>query len=165
MKVLPFPLEALISGSWNVRRRTGSCSSLTVFHRNLCSCVHLEFRLEVVIKIGEDWKYEQDCVIRHSHPRFCIAGAEDEHIENGGDEEDDEDCEGCHQGGLGHCQRTRWETKLPREQIFNDTEAPPVNIQNLVVGMLGEGDNVVHQTHCGHAQTVGMDQHLDINQS
>ena len=63
--------------------------------------------MEVVIKIGEDWKYEQDCVIRHSHPRFCIAGAEDEHIENGGDEEDDEDCEGCHEGGLGHCQRIR----------------------------------------------------------
>ena len=159
----PFLLEALARRSRNVRRRMGSCSSWTL--RNFCSPLHLDFRFEVVIKIGEDWKYEQDCVIRHSHPFFCIACAEDEHIENGGEEEDDEDCQGEDEGGLGHCHWIRWPTKLPGQQIFNDTEASPVDIQNLVVRMSGEADHVVHQTHYGHAQTVGMDQHLDINQS
>ena len=156
-------MEAPVSWSGNVWRRVGSCSSSTL--HIFWSCVHSDFRFEVVIKICEDWKYEQDRTICHFHPLFCIACAEDEHIDNGWKKKGDEDCEGCKEGGLGHCQRIRWPTKLP--QVFN-TEAPPVDIQNIVVGMLGcwdEEDKVVHQTHYGHVQTVCMDQHLDINQS
>ena len=134
--------------------------------------------MEVVIKIGEDWKYEQDCVIRHSHPRFCIAGAEDEHIENGGDVEDDEDAEGHHQGGLGQCQRIRRLAKLARGHILN-TETAPEDIEDVsegetrvgvVVGVGqtrvgGDEDDIVHEALHGHVETVGVSQHLDVHHS
>ena len=40
-------------------------------------------------------------MVDDTHPLFCIAQAEAEHIKDCGDEEDDEDAQGCHEGGLG----------------------------------------------------------------
>ena len=68
-------------------------------------------------------------MIDNPHPLFCIAQAEDEHIEDCGEEEDDEDGQGRHEGGLGERQGIRWLTKLPRKKIFN-TDATPEDIQN-----------------------------------
>ena len=85
-------------------------------------------------------------MIDNPHSLFGIAQAEDEHIEDCGEEEDDEDGEGRHEGRLGECQRIRWLTKLPRKPIVN-TEATPEDIQNIPqerTGFIWHKDNIVH---------------------
>ena len=124
----------------------------------------LHFRVEVVVQVGEDWKDEQDCVIDDPHPLFGMPQAEDEHVKDCGDEEDDEDSEGCHEGGLGKCQWVGCLTKLAMERIFN-AEATPVDIENIPqtgAGLVWYEHDIVHQAlHC-HVQAVGLDQHLSI---
>ena len=105
-------------------------------------------------------------MVDHPHSSLCIAHAEDKHIEDGGDVEDDEDSEGHHQGSLGHCQWIWRLAKLAGVRIFN-TESTPEDIEDISeAGTRGirrrNEDDVVHQAlHC-HVETVGISQHLDF---
>ena len=103
-------------------------------------------------------------MIDNPHPLFGMAQAEDEHIEDCGDEEDDEDCEGCHEGGLGKRQWVGCLANLALERFF-DTEATPVDIENIPqerAGLVWYEDDIIHQAlHC-HVQAVGLDQDLNI---
>ena len=120
------------------------------------------FSFVVEIKIGEDWKYEQDCVIDNSHPLLGIAQAEYEHIEDCGEEEDDEVDQGRHEGGLVERQWIGWLAKLPGEKIFN-AEATPEHIQNIPerTSFFWYQDNIVHQALQSHVQAIGLDQNLN----
>ena len=102
-------------------------------------------------------------MIDNPHSLFGIAQAEDEHIEDCGEEEDDEDGEGRHEGGLGERQWIRRLTKLPREHIF-DTEATPEDIQNISqerTSFIWHQDDIVHQALQSHVQAIGVDQDLN----
>ena len=80
------------------------------------------------------------------HPLLRVAHAEDEDVEDGGDEEDDEDAQGHHQGRLGQSHWVRFLAKRARVRIF-DTEAAPKDIEDVSEGRRGVGgdeDNVVH---------------------
>ena len=98
------------------------------------------------------------------HSLLCVAHAEDEDVEDGGDEEDDKDTQGHHQGSLGQSHWIWWLAKLARVRIFN-TEATPEDIENISEGRLrlgGDEDNVVHQALHSHVETVGVSQHLNL---
>ena len=106
-------------------------------------------------------------MVDHPHSLLCIAHAEDEHVEDGGDIEEDEDEDGHHQGGLGHCQRIRWLAKPARDRILN-TETAPEDIEDVSEGgtcLGGDEDDVVHEALHGHVETVGVSQHLDVHHS
>ena len=101
---------------------------------------------EVEIKICEDGEYEEDRVVDNPLSLLGIPHTDDDHIEDGGDKEDDEDPEGHHEGGLGHCHQIRWSAKLARVRSFN-TKAAPEDIEDMSVGrrrLRRHEDNVVH---------------------
>ena len=98
------------------------------------------------------------------HSLLCVAHAEDEDVEDGGDEEDDKDAQGHHEGSLGQSHWIGWLAKLARVRIFN-AEATPEDIEDVSKGrprLAGDENNVVHQTFHGHVETVGVSQHLDL---
>ena len=95
-----------------------------------------------------------------------MAQAEDEDIKDCGNEEDDKDCQGCHEGGLGKRQWVGCLAKLALKRFCNmDTEATPVDIENIPqvrAGSVWYEDGIIHQAlHC-HVQAVGLDQDLKI---
>ena len=51
-------------------------------------------------------------MVNDPHSLLCVAHAEDEDVEDGGDEEDDEDAQGHHKGSLGESHCVRWLAKL-----------------------------------------------------
>ena len=163
MQMRPFSLAAFCCRRGYVWSGMGSCLGSPLYCCNLRIHVHLDFRFEVVVKIGEDWKYEEDCVIDDSHSLFCIAQAEAEHIKDCGDEEDDEGGYGCQQGGLGEGQWIGWFAKPSRVRIFN-TEASKVDTVNIPekrASLVWYEDNIVHQALHSHVQAVGLDQDLN----
>ena len=109
-------------------------------------------------------------MIDDPHSLLGIAHAEDEHVEDGGDVEDEEDSKGHHQGGLGHCQWIRRLAKLAGVRIF-DTESAPEDIEDISEGgtrlrqECRNEDDVVHQALHRHVETVGISQHLDVQTS
>ena len=69
-------------------------------------------------------------MIDNRHPLLGMAQAEHEDIKDCGEEEQGEDDQGRHEGGLGKRQWVGCLTKLPWEQIF-DTEATPIDIEDI----------------------------------
>ena len=110
-----------------------SCSSSTFQWHTFLWRVGLDVGFEDEVKIREDGEYEEDCVVDNPHSLLGIPRAEADHIDHGGDEEDDEDHEGQHQGGVGHCHQIRWSAKLARVRSFN-TEAAPEDIDDISEG-------------------------------
>ena len=106
-------------------------------------------------------------MVDHTHSLLCIEHIEDENIEDGGDIENDEDAQGHHQGGLGHCQWIGWLAKLAGDRILN-TETAPEDIEDASEGgtrLGGDEDHIVHEALHGHVETVGVSQHLDVHYS
>ena len=91
-----------------------SCSSSPFQCPTFWCLVSPEVRFEVEVEIGEDWEYEEYCVVVDPHPLLGVAHAEDEDVEDGGDKEDDEDAQGHHEGSLGQSHWIRWLAKLAR---------------------------------------------------
>ena len=103
-------------------------------------------------------------MVHNPHSLLGIPHIEDGHIEDGGDNEEDEHYERGNYAGHMPCPNKRCLTKLARVRGFN-TEAKKVVIHETLQCWLKrtEHDKVVHHSSHIHVEKVGIRQDLGVD--